>query len=79
MRAGLVIIFDTQSWDHIARITEEKGARVLIHSPGEMPFPHIQGLSIPGGFEAKINVALVRSRSQIPVDVYNVYSTIPAV
>lgn len=56
---GLNLILDTQSAEHLNRLTEEMGVRVLLHDSAEMPFPDEAGFSVPANMEALVSVGIV--------------------
>ena len=42
-----------------SRLAPSAGIQVLVHPPGEMPFPDEDGISVPPGSEASVSVRMV--------------------
>lgn len=45
--SGLRLTLDINKDDYIGSLSQEVGARVSIHAPGELPYPQADGFNIP--------------------------------
>lgn len=58
---GLRLILDADEDEYIYAVTPNKGARVSVHHPDQIPFPEDNGFNVAGAFRTGVSVSQVSS------------------